>query len=92
MDSDNKKRAKNVDYKLKFAKEKYKRIPLDLPLEMAEKWKKAAKMAGIPLNTFIKSAVNEKIENFEKNVDLPVDSEKKELSAEDKALLDSLSD
>lgn len=69
MDSENKKRAKNVDYKLKFAKDKYKRIPLDLPLEMAEKWKKAAEIAGMPLNTFIKSAVNEKIESLKKTVD-----------------------
>lgn len=71
MEIENKNRQKNVDYKLKFAKEKYKRIPLDLPIEMAEKWKKAAEMAGTPLNTFIKSAVNEKIESFEKSVAQP---------------------
>ena len=76
MDSENKKRAKNVDYKLKFAKEKYKRIPLDLPIEMAEKWKKAAEKAGLPLNTLIKNAVNEKIENFEKSVDSHDDESK----------------
>lgn len=85
MEIENKNRSKNVDYKLKFAKEKYKRIPLDLPLEMAEKWKKAAEMAGIPLNTFIKSAVNEKIESFEKSVDNNDDES-------GKALSDSLSD
>ncbi len=85
MDSENKKRAKNVDYKLKFAKEKYKRIPLDLPIEIAEKWKKAAEIAGMPLNTFIKSAVNEKIESLEKTVDSH-DNES------GKTLLDSLSD
>lgn len=85
MEIENKNRPKNVDYKLKFAKEKYKRIPLDIPIELAEKWKNAAKMAGIPLNTLIKSAVNEKIESLEKSLDTQADES-------GKALLDDLSD
>ncbi len=61
MEIENKKRHKNVEYKLQFAREKYKRIPLDVSIESYEKWKKAAETAGLPLNTFIKSAVEEKI-------------------------------
>lgn len=53
-------------YFIEYAKKNLKRIPLDVPLEMHEKWKKAAEKAGIPLNTLIKSAVNEKIDSFEK--------------------------
>lgn len=77
---------------IKYAKKNLKRVPLDLQIETYEKWKKAAENMGIGLNTLIKSAVNEKIESFEKSAPLLIDNEKKELSAEDKALLDSLSD
>lgn len=66
MENGNKIKSKKVVYNLEYAKQKYKRIPLDVPLEMAEKWKKAAENMGIGLNTLIKSAVNEKIESFEK--------------------------
>ena len=61
--------GKYTETRLKYAKENLKRIPLDVTKEMAEKWKKAAEIAGMPLNTFIKSAVNEKIESLEKTVD-----------------------
>ena len=61
MEKESKKHQKNVEYKLQFAREKYKRIPLDVPIKSYEKWKKAAETAGLPLNTFIKSAVEEKI-------------------------------
>lgn len=59
--------GKYTETRLKYARENLKRIPLDVPLEMFKKWKNAAEKAGIPLNTLIKSAVNEKIENFEKS-------------------------
>lgn len=52
---------------IKYAKKNLKRVPLDIPLEMHEKWKKTAENMGIGLNTLIKSAVNEKIESLEKN-------------------------
>lgn len=84
--------ANNAQSHIKYAKKKLKRIPLDVQLEMFEKWKNAAKMAGIPLNTLIKSAVNEKIENLEKSLDFPIDSDKRAISEDDRALLDSLSD
>lgn len=61
--------GKYTETRLKYARENLKRIPLDVPLEMHEKWKKAAKMLDLPLNTLIKSAVNEKIDGLEINLD-----------------------
>ena len=88
MKIDNKKDKKIFDkkaYDIEYQKKNLKRIPLNIQLEMFEKWKKTAEIAGMPLNTFIKSAVNEKIENFEKSVDSHDDESGKVLS-------DSLSD
>ena len=54
------KKAYNLDY----ARKKLKRIPLDIQLESFEKWKKYADIAGLPLNTFIKKSVEEKISSM----------------------------
>lgn len=40
-----------------------KRIPLDVQLEEYEQIKKAAEHAGLPVNTFIKSAIRRAIES-----------------------------
>ena len=58
---------KYTQTRLNYAKKNLKRIPLDLQLEMFEKWKKYADSMHIPLNTMIKNAVNEKINLFDKN-------------------------
>ncbi len=85
MDIQEQKRQKKIQSQIKYAKKSLKRVPLDLQIETYEKWKKAAKNMGIGLNTLIKNAVNEKIENFEKSVD-------KQSDESGKTLLDSLSD
>lgn len=70
MDIQEQKRQKKIQSQIKYAKKSLKRVPLDLQIETYEKWKKAAENMGIGLNTLIKSAVNEKIESFEKSVDV----------------------
>lgn len=47
---------------IKFAKEKLKRVPLDLKKEDYERLSVAAKSAGMSVNGFIRAAINEKIE------------------------------
>lgn len=89
MDIQEQKRQKKIQSQIKYAKKSLKRVPLDLQIETYEKWKKAAENMGIGLNTLIKSAVNEKIENLEKSLALPVDSHDDESG---KALSNSLSD
>lgn len=50
---------------LKYAKEKLKRVPLDLKKDEYERLSAAAKSAGTSINGFIKSAINEKISHNE---------------------------
>lgn len=52
---------KSKDYTIAYAKQNLKRIPLDLKLADYEALKAAAQLAGLPINTFIKSAIAEKI-------------------------------
>lgn len=42
---------------MEYAKRSLKRIPLDVQLEEYEQIKAAAEHAGVPVNTFIKTAV-----------------------------------
>ncbi len=51
---------------LKYAKEKLKRVPLDLKKEEYERLSEAAKFAGMSVNGFIKAAINEKISSDNK--------------------------
>ena len=63
-----KKEAKKFDkknYDLEYKKQNQKRIPLDIQSKSYEIWKNAANKAGLPLNTFIKLAVEEKIKSLE---------------------------
>lgn len=53
------------NYDLEYKRKNQKRIPLDVQQESYEKWKNAAEKACLPLNTFIKSAVEEKIAAIE---------------------------
>lgn len=50
---------------LKYAKEKLKRVPLDLKKDEYEKLLNAAKSEGKSVNGFIKKAIDEKIERME---------------------------
>ena len=48
---------------LKYAKQNLKRIPLDVQLEHFERIKAAAEKVGEPVNTFIKTAIDRRIES-----------------------------
>ena len=53
---------KRTEYQLQYAREKYKRVPLDLPKEYYDNvLKPAADRSGTSVNGFIKAAINEKI-------------------------------
>ena len=52
-------------YDMEYKRKNQKRIPLDIQPESYEIWKKYADSAGLPLNTFIKQAVQEKIDGME---------------------------
>ena len=46
----------------KYAKNNLKRIPLDVQKEKYDEIKAAADKAGLPVNRYIKTAINEKME------------------------------
>lgn len=48
---------------LKYAKEKLKRVPLDLEKEEYEQLLVVARSVNMSINGFIKAAINEKISN-----------------------------
>ena len=49
-------------YNQMYKKQNYKRVPLDLQIDYYDKiLKPAAEIAGVPVNTFIKQAIAEKI-------------------------------
>lgn len=54
---------KKLEYNLEYSKKHYKRVPLDLTIEKYEEAKKAAEMAGEPLNRYIKNAIDRRIES-----------------------------
>lgn len=56
------KNAKYNDYKIKFAKENYKRVPLDLKKEKYEQIKAAAEKSGESVNGYIKTAVDQRMQ------------------------------
>lgn len=91
MENEAKKFDKKI-YDMEYKRQKQKRVPLDLPLEMFELWKKSAEKARIPMNTFIKNAVNGKIQEMETKEQPSIYYNKAKIqSDEDKALLDELS-
>lgn len=49
------------EYLNNYHKTKLKRVPLDLPLEKYEELKKHCQERSIPVNTFIKRAIEEKM-------------------------------
>lgn len=54
--------SKYMENSIKYAKEHYKRVPLDLTFEFYEKAKSHASGNGEPLNVFIKRAIQETID------------------------------
>ncbi len=51
-----------AEYNIKYAKEKLKRIPLDVQKEKYEQIKAAAEAAGEKVNSYIKKAIEERME------------------------------
>lgn len=56
---------KKKQYTMEYAKQKYKRIPLDVTLEKYEEIKKASEKVGETVNGFIKKAIDTRIEKIE---------------------------
>lgn len=46
-----------AEYRIKYAKRKYKRVPLDLPLEMYASIKALCDARGEPVNAYIKRLI-----------------------------------
>ena len=53
---------KKTEYNIKYAKDKLKRIPLDVQKEKYEEIKTAATAAGKTVNGYIKIAIDERME------------------------------
>lgn len=51
-----------TEYNIKYAKEKLKRIPLDVQKEKYEEIKSAAERSGESVNGYIKKAIDERME------------------------------
>lgn len=59
------KKKKSSDYRMNYAKEKYKRVPLDLPKEQYERLKKYSERKKLPVNKVIKQAIENEISRFQ---------------------------
>lgn len=58
---------KRIEYQLKYAKNKYKRVPLDLTKDKYQEVKAAADRSGSSVNGYIKSAIDEKLDRDAKS-------------------------
>ncbi len=56
-----KKKFDKSAYDREYAKKNYKRIPLDVRIDFYERIRAAAESAKMPLNTYIKAAIEEKM-------------------------------
>lgn len=54
---------KKLAYNLSYSKSHYKRVPLDLTMDKYDQVKEAATAAGEPLNTYIKNAIDMRLES-----------------------------
>ena len=70
-----KQRSRGADYTIKYAKEKLKRIPLDVTKDYYDTIKSVAKSVGMSVNGFIKQAIQEKIDRLPD--DPPIQTEQK---------------
>lgn len=62
---------KKTQYDIEYAKKKLKRIPLDVQKEKYEEIKAAADKVGLPVNRYIKTAIDEKMERDANNEETP---------------------
>lgn len=58
-------KSKKTQYDIQYAKEKLKRIPLDVTKEKYDEIKDAALRSNQSVNGFIKEAINEKIASLQ---------------------------
>lgn len=58
---------KQKEYSLRYAKEKLKRVPLDLRIEEYETLKRYTERTGESINGFIRRIIKENIEGVEPN-------------------------
>lgn len=56
------KKSNYSEYKINYAKSKYKRVPLDVTKDKYEQIKAAADAAGESVNGYIKTAVEQRME------------------------------
>ncbi len=54
---------KKKQYSMEYAKQKYKRIPLDVTIEKYEEIKTASQEAGETINGYIKQAIDRRLES-----------------------------
>lgn len=54
---------KKMQYSMEYAKQKYKRVPLDVTLEKYEEIKNASETAGETVNGYIKKAIDMRMGN-----------------------------
>ena len=64
--ADEKRKEAKAQYDIRYAKEKLKRIPLDVKKEEYDEIKAAADAAGEKVNTFIKNAIWQRMGKEEK--------------------------
>lgn len=63
MSDEKKALSKKAEYDLNYAKTRLKRVPLDMQLSAYEELKEAASRAGEGVNTYIKKAIQQRIES-----------------------------
>ena len=54
---------KKKRYSVEYAKQKYKRVPLDLKLDKYDQVKKASEKIGETVNGYIKKAIDNRLDN-----------------------------
>lgn len=62
MDNNKKELTAKTQYDLEYAKNKIKRVPLDMQKDEYEKVKAAAESVGEKVNTYIKKAIRQRME------------------------------
>ena len=60
---------KTKAYSIKYARERLKRVPLDLPMEEYEQLRAAAGASSEPVNTYIKKAIRQRMERDKAGAD-----------------------
>lgn len=65
--TDEEKKKKRKEYLIAYQKEHYKRVPLDIKKDDYQELQSVAKKVKEPINAFIKTAIDERIERINQN-------------------------